>query len=306
MKERRLLISFSGGETSAMMTKLIHERWAERYDRIVTVFANTGQENEETLRFVQQCDDAFGWGVVWLEALVDPEAGKGTKHRIVSFATADRAGGVFEDMIAKFGIPGPGFFHCTRELKERPITSYVRSIGWEAGSYDTAIGIRADEIDRVNRDHRAKRFVYPMADWRLRKIDVNEFWASQPPLSRLELNPSPFRLNLKGYQGNCWWCWKKSLRKHLTIMQETPEAFDFPERMEAKYSMAGSNPRNEPKRFFRERRTVADLRHLAATTQFEPASDDAREYQTDLFSPLALDLGGDCDEGCEVNFGEAA
>ncbi|ALN73509.1 hypothetical protein [Aureimonas sp. AU20] len=295
MSERRLLISFSAGESSALMTKLIKERWGTRYDRIETVLANTAQESEETLIFALRCEQAFGWGTVWLEAVVDPEPGEGTKHHVVSFSTADRAGGVFEAVIAKYGIPGPGFLHCTRELKQRPITSYARSIGWEAGSYDTAIGIRADEIDRCDPHARELRLLYPLIGWGIRKTDVNEFWAAQP-----------FRLNLKGYQGNCRWCWKKSLRKHLTIMQETPDAFDFPERMEAAYPMAGSNPRNQVKRFFRESRTVADLRHLAATTQFEPASDDAREYQTDLFSPLALDLGGDCDEGCEVSFGEAA
>lgn len=55
-KLRRLLISFSGGETSALMAKLILDRMAGEYDEIRTVFANTGQENEETLRFVDRCD----------------------------------------------------------------------------------------------------------------------------------------------------------------------------------------------------------------------------------------------------------
>ncbi len=278
---------------------MIHERWRNRYDRIVTIFANATQETRETVVFAKRCDDAFKWNVVCVEAVVSDVAGEGTKHRVVDFPKLDMDGGVFEEVIAKYGIPGPGFLHCTRELKERPITSYVRSIGWEAGTYDTAIGIRADEVDRCNPDARRLRLIYPLIGWGIRKTDVNEFWASQP-----------FRLNIKGYQGNCRWCWKKSLRKHLTIMRETPDAFEFPERMEAAYPRAGSNPRNEEKRFFRERRTVADIRKLAATTKFEPASDDAREYQTDLFSPLALDVGGDCDEGCEVSFsdliGEAA
>lgn len=292
----RLCISFSGGETSALMTKLIHERWGNRYSEIVTVFANTGQENEETLEFVHQCERHFGWDVVWLEAVVDPEHGKGTSFRVTDFADADRDGDVFESVIAKFGIPGPGFPHCTRELKQRPITSYLRSIGWSSGSYDTAIGIRVDEFDRMTADASQKGLIYPLVSpWHLRKVDVNEFWSSQP-----------FRLNLKGYQGNCKWCWKKSLRKHLTMARETPEVFDFPERMETTYPLAGPNPLGQTKRFFRERRTVADIKALAATTQFESAADDAREYQIDIFSELALDLGGGCDDGCEVDFGEAA
>jgi hypothetical protein len=293
---RRLLISFSGGETSALMTKIIHERWQARYDEIVTVFANTGQENEETLEFVQRCDEAWAWNVVWVEAITDPRSGKGVRARVVDFSTADRTGAVFEAMIAKHGIPGPGFVHCTRELKERAITAYVRSIGWKAGTYDTAIGIRVDEIDRMNPQAREKRLLYPMVSpFPRRKVDVNDFWIRQN-----------WRLPLKGYQGNCRTCWKKSLRKLLTIMVETPEAFDFFERMEATYPLAGANPRNEPKRFFRGKLTVADIRRLAAEGNFEPAEDDARQYQTDLLHGFDLDLGGGCSESCEVEFGEAA
>jgi hypothetical protein len=33
------------------------------------VFANTGQEREETLEFVKQCDDHFGFGTVWIEGV---------------------------------------------------------------------------------------------------------------------------------------------------------------------------------------------------------------------------------------------
>ena len=292
----RLLVSFSGGETSALMSRLIHERWHNRYDQIITVFANTGLENEETLQFVQQCDAAFGWGVIWIEAVTDLQRGKGVTARIVDFDTADRTGAPFEAMIVKHGIPGPGFIHCTRELKERAITAYCRSIGWEAGSYDTAIGIRIDEIDRVNPKMREKRLIYPLASaWPHRKPDVNANWDRQP-----------FRLKLKGYQGNCRTCWKKTLRKHLTIMSETPEAYDFFERMEKEHPLAGANPRNEPKRFFRNNLTVADIRRLVAEGNFEPAEDDAAVYQLDIFQGLELDVGGGCEESCEVTFDDAA
>lgn len=291
----RLLISFSGGETSALMAKLIRARWHNRYAEIITVFSNTGQENEETLQFVDRCDREFGLNVVWIEAVTNPERGQGVKARVVDLATADRSGAAFEAMIAKHGIPGPGFIHCTRELKERPITAYARSIGWGAGTYDTAIGIRIDEIDRMNPRAAELGLIYPLVrPWPHRKIDVNEHW-----------NANGWRLGLKGYQGNCRTCWKKSLRKLLTIADESPEAFDFFERMEAKYPMAGANPRQEPKRFFRDRLTVADIRELAKQP-FEPAVDDARVYQTDMLQGFDLDVGGGCEESCEVDFGEAA
>lgn len=293
--ERRLCISFSGGETSAMMARLIRSSnsMMADYDEIVTVFANTGQENEQTLEFVDRCDKAFGLGVVWVEADVNPVHGEGTGGRIVNFVTADRSGRVFESVIDKYGIPNQDYPHCTRELKGNPIRAYLRGIGWAVGTYDTAIGIRLDEVDRMSATAKEQRLVYPLVSrFPSKKPHVNEFWEQQP-----------FRLELKGYQGNCKWCWKKSLRKHLTIISENPAAYDFPERMEREKGDCGAG---DAKRvFFRQHRTVADLRHLAATTKFTPASDDARQYQPELFS-FDMDAANGCEESCEVDFGEAA
>ena len=49
---KKLSISFSGGKTSAYMTKWLMDNKKQDYDEIVVTFANTGQENEETLEFV--------------------------------------------------------------------------------------------------------------------------------------------------------------------------------------------------------------------------------------------------------------
>lgn len=73
----KLQISFSGGETSAYMAqRLIKE--CNKTHEIITLFANTGEEAEETLEFVDKCDREFGLNVIWLEADVNPELGKGT------------------------------------------------------------------------------------------------------------------------------------------------------------------------------------------------------------------------------------
>ena len=63
----KLAISFSGGRTSAVMTKLCVEKFKDTHD-IAIIFANTGCEHENTLDFVNKCDKHFGWGVVWIEA----------------------------------------------------------------------------------------------------------------------------------------------------------------------------------------------------------------------------------------------
>lgn len=296
---RRLFCSFSGGETSGLLTRRILTDWRERYDEVVVVFANTGQENEQTLEFVRDCDLNFGFGTVWVEAVVHHGQRKLSGHKVVDFAAASRAGGPFEAVIQKYGIPNTKFPHCTRELKMRPMQSYMRAIGWAPGTYDTAVGIRADEPARRSPSAAEARIVYPLMDWApTKKPDVNAFWRDQP-----------FRLRLAGYQGNCRWCWKKSERKRLTIMDDDPSAFDFPARMERTYGKVGPEflktpppPDTYRRTFFRGGKSVCDL--LALYQDFDPrrrAGNDADVY--DDFDP---DADGGCSESCEVDWSRPA
>lgn len=294
--KKNLFVSFSGGETSALMTHLLLTKWRDRYADVKVVFANTGQENEATLEFVRDCDAAFGFNTVWVEAL--PQQGKiGTKHRVVNFDTASRAGEPFEAMIDKYGIPNQKFQQCTRELKLRPIQSYFRSAVWAARSYDTAIGIRADESRRRSGNAVQSGVVYPLLDWSpTTKPQVNSFWLAQP-----------FRLNLAGYQGNCKTCWKKSFRKLMTIMDENPAQFDFFERMERDKSLIGPEFAKLPsvpgyhRVFFRGSLSVTDLRKMHANTNWTHAENDAVVYDN---KPIALDVDptDGCVESCEVNW----
>lgn len=249
----KLLVSFSGGETSAFMAQWLWKHHRDDYDMIF-VFANTGQENEETLEFVQKCADHFGFPVVWVEAVVHHGKRKASTHRIVDFETASRDGEPFEEVIRKYGIPNQAFPHCTRETKLGPITSYAKSV-WGKEKYYTAIGIREDEMDRMNKDRLKNRLVYPLIDPAFKpmtKIKINTFWSFQP-----------FRLELKGYQGNCRTCWKKHDPKLYLIAQENPQFYDFMARMEEDYPRVGAEFRKDPdasdRTFFRKNRSVEDI-----------------------------------------------
>lgn len=300
---RRLFVSFSGGETSALMTHLLTTKWADRYDERAILFANTGQENEETLEFVRRCDEHWGWGVVWVEAVVHHGERKASTHRVVDFLSASRKGEPFESYIQKFGIPNQKFKDCTRELKRRPLESYIkRELGWVTGTYDTAIGIRADELSRRSAVAEQRRLVYPLLDWEpTTKPGVNTFWRDQP-----------FRLRLAGYQGNCKWCWKKSFRKLMTVMDDDASIFDFPERMERLYGLVGPEFLKDPatrehplplgyhRTFFRGNLGVPQLREMYKS--FDPrrrAEDDAVVFDDD--DPVA---DGGCSESCEVDWAE--
>jgi hypothetical protein len=286
---RRLCVSFSGGETSAYMLLWIIQNWKERYDEIVTVFANTGCEHEETLIFVDKVAQMAGADVVWVEyrAVNDKPS-----FAVVGAATASRDGEPFAAMCARYGIPNRSFPHCTRSLKERPITAYLRSIGWPPGSYHTAIGIRSDEKDRMSATARARGLVYPLAtEHPVTKPQINTFWSRQT-----------FRLGIPGYMGNCTWCWKKSLRKHGTLALRNPEVFSVPRRLEQKYELVGPEflKENAPgyrRRLFRENRSVADLFMFAHFEDFAAAPDENAvlvEWDPDL------DVAGACGESCEV------
>lgn len=283
-----LSISFSGGKTSAYMTKWLLDNKRHDYDQIVITFANTGQENEETLRFVDRCDKEWNLGVVWLEAVVNPQKGIGNKHKIVTFETADRNGTHFEEYIKKHGIPNQSFPKCTDELKLAPMRSYLRSIGWKNGTYQTAVGIRVDEMDRISSRMVEQNLIYPLCEFtKVNKEMVNLWWEKQS-----------FNLDLKEHQGNCKWCWKKSKRKLLTIAKESPEAFEFPIRMEAQHRFAGpwKDPSGFGRVFFRKNQTALDIIE-ESKSPFVPFVESG--LQTQLFD-YEMDSAGGCSESCEV------
>lgn len=272
----RLLISFSGGRTSGYMTHRLLQEVSEQTE-VKVVFANTGQEHEETLKFVKACDDYFKFGTVWLEARPDENKnGRNGTADVVTFDTASRDGAPFERAIAKRGIPNLSFPHCSEELKKRPIDRWLRSVGWAAGTYQTAIGIRADEIDRMSPGAEERKVVYPLVRWGVKKPFILDWWRQQD-----------FDLELPEHYGNCVWCWKKSLRKLTTLAAETPDIFDFPARMEEKYSEHGPGVLDRPRRFFRGKRSVSDLLKLA-NEPFTP------------FVDAAYEESNGCTESCEV------
>jgi len=175
----------------------------------IFLFANTGKEREETLRFVDYCDKRWDLGVVWLEAKVHPEMGVGTTYKVVSYETASRNGEPFKAMIDKYGLPNKSAPICTKELKTRPLDKWVRDN--VSGPWKYVIGMRADERGRTQ-GQRAAVSIYPMVTlFPTFEVQVRNFWAGQP-----------YDLELKDYEGNCDLCWKKSRRKRLTILEENP------------------------------------------------------------------------------------
>jgi len=290
--DKKLLnIAFSGGSTSAFMTKWILENKSNEWDEIVVTFANTGQEHEKTLEFVNKCDIDFNFNVVWLEADVVHEKRKGTKHKIVDYQNCSRKGEPYEEVIKKYGIPNNAYPHCTRELKLQPIKSYLRSIGWKKDSYYTAIGIRIDEVDRINSKMNELKLWYPLCeDVKVTKGDIRDFWDKQS-----------FKLGLDEHYGNCVWCWKKNKRKLMTLALSDPKIFEFPKKMESLYSTNGANGEYEGGRvFFRNKQSTSDLLHDATTTSFTKFDQSQVNWGDCYKYDDSLDKANGCSESCEV------
>jgi hypothetical protein len=291
----KLLISFSGGRTSAFMTKWCLDNFKDKYEMMV-VFANTGKEREETLKFIDICDKSFGFNVIWVEAETQMEYGKGVLAKVVNYNNASRNGEPFENMIKKHGIPNVNMATCTRELKTRTIKAYCRSIAWQ--KYYIAIGIRVDEIDRINPKAKEERIIYPLvSNIPTRRNDINKFW-----------NEQDFDLELKTYEGNCDLCFKKSLRKLMTIVKETPETIDWWQSMENKYGSyipenhLGNKKIKLPLNFYRGNKSISEIVELSKL-DFKLAKDESKyypEYKQGVLFDSELDISNGCIESCEV------
>jgi hypothetical protein len=266
------VVLFSGGRTSAFLSKFVKEH--PKYDNCIFVFMNTGKEREETLEFTNKCDKEFGLNLVWLEALVNSERGKVTTYKVVDFETASRNGEPFEDMLKKYPLPNNRASNCTRELKQRPIDAYLKN-NYKDYNIIKVVGIRSDEAHRKSVNAEKERVIYPLCDEI--QIDSNfirGWWKNQS-----------FDLQLKDYEGNCDLCFKKSLKKRLTIIKENPDIAKWWLEMEEKYSSE-----QVPRFDLRTNKSIKELIELSEKP-FTKAEDlfELSKQQCDLF-----DIETDC------------
>jgi hypothetical protein len=249
--KKRLLVSFSGGRTSAYMLWWLLNEWHFRHEwEIVVCFANTGKEAEGTLEFVQKCGEAWRIDIIWLEYSANSDKGWSVLPIVVDFKSASRNGEPFERMIEKVGIPTVKTPFCSTLLKERLIRTYVRdTIGWDF--YWGAIGIRSDEIDRMNENFRELRLLYPLVTMNPKmKPDILEWWSKQD-----------FNLDIDPDEGNCDGCWKKDIMTLTRLAIKKPKIFDWWQQITDKYG--GFNPRNvklkPPFNFYRGNLSPKDI-----------------------------------------------
>ena len=284
--KKKLLISFSGGRTSAYMMWWLMNEWEDRADyEIVVVYANTGKEVEGTLDFINECATKWSIPIVWIESTCKDKDGvhiskKGWKvsHKLISFNTASRNGEPFEEMISILGIPTTGAPFCSPQLKKKAIISYMKSIGWK--DYYTAISIRFDEKDRMAKGWRELNFVYPFISLiPTDKQMVNAWWSRQS-----------FNLSISPDLGNCDNCWKKDIKTLTRNARNYPSTYNWWQKMTDNYGHL--NPRQmslrPPYNFYRGNMSPKDIFKISKL----------QDNQIDLFS--RKEGFNSCSESCEA------
>jgi len=217
-------ISFSGGRTSAYMLWRVLEANGGLPAEAIVCFANTGKEDEATLRFVQDCSEQWNVPITWLEYRADGYA-------VVDYATASRDGEPFEALIRKRGfLPNPVARFCTVELKVRTIHRYLKDNSWT--TWDSMLGIRADEQRRLakigNQDYgKHEEKIAPLGQAGITKNAVGAFWKAQP----FDLGLP--NMNGVTMHGNCDLCFLKGGAQVLSLITEKPERAVWWAKMEA-------------------------------------------------------------------------
>jgi len=271
-----LVISFSGGRTSAYMARQLQLKPLASNQYFV--FMNTGAEDERTLDFVDRCDREWGLNLVWLEADVKHGERVGTKYKIVNYETASRQCEPFYEVVKKYGIPNQSYPHCNRELKLQPFNAWLADTCQDAYR---AVGIRCDEIDRMAANMDEMRIIYPLiTKFPTRKGDVLGWWSRQA-----------FDLDVPEHYGNCVTCWKKSDRKLLTLANDNPALFDHFNNMEIIAKDGGFNAENNKGNFFRKNRN---------TQQMLEAAKSVFDRFNDKYYESISDNANGCSESCDL------
>ena len=217
------VISFSGGRTSGyMLWRIIQENNGIPEGSVVT-FANTGKEEEETLKFVKACQDNWNVDIHWIEYQYAEKPADRWKK--VDFETASRNGEPFEAMINdKKMLPNNFMRFCTAELKINTIRKYLKSIELNIEDDSHLVGIRADEPRRAAKISRDRT---PLVVAGVGKEEIGLFWKNQP----FDLQLPNF--NGVTYHGNCDLCFLKGESQTRSLIAEKPERAVWWAKMEA-------------------------------------------------------------------------
>lgn len=252
------VISFSGGRTSAHLLWRVLQSNKGLPKEAIVCFANTGKEEEATLRFVERCGKEWGVEIHWLEYRYHAEQKQRFKR--VDFESASRNGEPFFELIDQNGspyLPNPVARICTAKLKIRVIHNYVRSLGWDHSENDDWVGIRADEARRAAKIDRSRT---PLVTAGVTKATVGQFWREQS--FDLELP----NMNGVTMHGNCDLCFLKPAHQIVSLIKEKPDRALWWIKME-QHAQTSNKTFGDGARFRKDRPSYKDMHDFALKQQ---------------------------------------
>jgi 3'-phosphoadenosine 5'-phosphosulfate sulfotransferase (PAPS reductase)/FAD synthetase len=243
-------LSISGGRTSGyMLWCVLQSNGGKLPDEAIACFANTGKEEEATLRFIRDMSVNWNVPIVW----VIPQQRR-TLFR-GGFRYRQSPGEPFRNH-RKAPIPTESGYSF-RGVEDQSMHRHLESLGWKNGDgWDQMIGIRAIKDGspaRPSPETVKETMVLPLADAGITLADVQKFWDAQP--FNLEL----ITYNGRTLSGNCDLCFLKPANQIQTLISEKPNRADWWASMEA--LALASKPNGA--RFRSDRRTYAEMKKNA-------------------------------------------
>jgi len=251
--DKNLMITVSGGRSSAMSAKHVQTSAKYKDFKKVYVFCNTGQERKETINFLKNIVKYWNIDLIIIEGVYSLEMGVGVSYKIVDFDTMSMNSQPFEQMIAHKnkgvfdGLPNQDAPYCSENLKTLPakklcddlfgVNNYLKVIGYRKEDMPKRITFAEAKIDKTRIFPLLTDFKAPVS-----QLDLNKWWSKQP-----------FKLELHGKFGNCELCWKKSEKTLIDNIRKGTRFIDWTLEMENKYDSV----------MFRGHKSISDLVKLA-------------------------------------------
>ena len=291
--KKNIVVSFSGGRTSAYLVNLMRS-----VEDVTYIFMDTGAEHPETYDFIRNIVKHWRVDLVCLRVVVDPKLGIGGSYKVIGLDDLKPDLEPWREMVRKYGSPSYDMPFCTARMKTEPFEKYCAD-HFGKGNYTRWLGIRADEPRRLPREvleeldlpipakvtQRKEGFKYLAEISDFTKDDVLDWWETQP-----------FDLGIHEHLGNCTFCIKKGLNKvALAAMDEPKQAIQFIELTEGNEVRTEGRKHNH-KRMYRQRLHLSDVIELYkdhSRDELFNALRSSKRYESDS-----------CSESCEVFAGE--
>ncbi|MFT3966836.1 MAG: Nin-like protein [Sphingobium sp.] len=274
------LISFSGGRTSAyMLYQVLCAHGGVLPGYVYVVFANTGREREETLRFVYECGLRWGVHIWWVEWRAGAGHDAEDRFEIVSLNSASRNGEPLRALYRrKRYLPNAVTRFCTAAAKIETMKQFMLSRGHE--HWINMVGLRADEQPRlmkqVLRNIAGKerwQSSCPLALKGVLKRHVKRFWLGDNQWGTDRRHPlsQGFDLGLDDHEGNCIDCFLKGWQVLAHIERRRPGSLDWS--IEAEAEATALTGKSSGAQFITEI-SYAEIKRLAHSSAELPGIDD--------------------------------